>query len=161
MRAPALLLPALLLAAEGLNWQENLRPKLFCSMGSRDYTAFAGNLSAEDHFTRLLYTDFTADFEGGGPERPTVASVNTPLATTPRATAGGSSGGGGGDGGILLIGARNILYKLSASELRLTQTLHWPADDTARDTCVVKGKSRDLCQNFIVVMQQYSSDPTR
>ncbi len=171
--ANSLLLPALLLLAllalrvPGLSWQENLRPKLFCSMTPRDYTVFVGNLSAEDRFTGLLYTDFTADAEGESSSAASGPSINTPYSTL---APGGGGGGGKGEGasssasssgGLLLIGARNIVYKLSASELRLTQTLHWPADESARDTCVVKGKTKDACQNFIVVMQQYGSDPTR
>lgn len=156
----ALLLALLAWRAPGLSWQENLRPKLFCAMTPRDYTAFVGNLSAEDRFTRLLYTDFTDDDDRGGAAAG--ISINTPYST--RAPGGGAPGGGGGPpggGGMLLIGARNIVYKLSASELRLTQTLHWPAHESSRDTCAVKGKSREECQNFIVVMAQYSSDPSR
>ncbi len=153
----AVVLSLLAWVAPALDWQENIRPKLFCSMTPRDYTAFVGNLTAEDSFTRLLFTDFTADADrdlsssssASGP------SINTPYSTPP------SSSPASPSPGLLLIGARNMVYKLSAWELRLTQTLHWPAEETARETCVVKGKTRDDCQNFIVVMQQYESDPTR
>ncbi len=162
----ALLLLALLAPqAPGLSWQENLRPKLFCSMTPRDYTAFVGNLSAEDRFTGLLYTDFTAEAESASSSASEGPSINTPYSTL--APEGGGMGEEEGaassssSSSLLLIGARNIVYKLSASELRLTQTLHWPADESATDTCMVKGKTEDACQNFIVVMQQYDSDPTR
>lgn len=142
----------LLLASlvSGFNWQENLRPKLFCRMTPRDFTAFAGNLTAEDFFTGLFYTEFTSDPGTIAPPNPTfTSSLAPPISQS------------GGESGILLIGARNIVYKLSSSELRLTQTLHWPATTAARETCVVKGKDREMCQNFISVVQQFSDDPRR
>ncbi len=114
----------------GFNWQENLRPKLFCSMTARDYTAFVGNLTSADHFTGLFYTEATAEQ-------------------------------GDANGGTLLIGARNIMYKLSASELRLTQTLQWVSSDFDRESGSVKGKPKQRCQNFVKVIQQYSNDPNR
>lgn len=146
--------------ASGLNWQENLRPKLFCSMTPRDYTSFSGiNQTVKEHFTGLFYTDFTIDSDTGM-ETTSMPGLNSPrTGPGPKQPVGGPSGSG--DPGILLIGARNIVYKLLPSELRLTQTLKWPAEDTARDTCVVKGKTKDMCQNFVVVLQQFSQDPTR
>ena len=51
----------------------------------------------------------------------------------------------------LVVGARNILYKLSVDELRLKQTLTWKSVELDRDSCLVKGKictiafSRDFC----------------
>lgn len=134
-RPPQLVLPLLVFLAvagdelHGLNWQDNLRPKLFCSMTGRDYTAFVGNVTDDDHFTKLFYS--------------------------------GDGGGKRSDGGELLIGARNILYKLSAGELRLTQTLVWHSSDFDRESCIVKGKDRDRCQNYITVLQRYSDDPNR
>ena len=56
----------------------------------------------------------------------------------------------------LLVGARNILYKLEAHpELRLTQTMRWASLDKEVDNCLVKGKSHTDCQNYIKVLQQF------
>ena len=59
------------------------------------------------------------------------------------------------DQDILMVGARNILYKLSAEELRLTQTMQWHSLDQDRESCLVKGKSILECQNYIKVLQQF------
>ena len=101
-----------------LLFQDNLRPKLFCSMTPRDYTSFVGNLSAADAFTTLYYAESPDDAES-------------------------SSGKEGSKGGNLLIGARNIMYKLSAAELRLTQTLLWHSSDFDRESCSVKVRTRN------------------
>ena len=107
--------------------QDNLRPKLFCSMTPRDYTSFVGNLSAADAFTTLYYAESPDDGESGS---------------------GGK--GGGGKGGNLLIGARNIMYKLSAAELRLTQTLLWHSSDFDRESCSVKVRNHNgFCSNLM------------
>jgi len=58
-----------------------------------------------------------------------------------------------------MVGARNILYKLSAEELRLTQTLHWHSLDPDRESCLVKGKTLTECQNYIKVLHQYRVRP--
>ena len=166
MRLPFFLslFPCCLLA---VNWQENLRPKLFFSMSSRDYTAFIGNLSAPDHFTGMLYAE---DPDGGGggpadpptdPPRPSSPSINTPLSSPSPPSAPPPPPPSQTPPGMLLLAAKNLVYKLSSDELRLTQTLTWPASPAAVDTCRVKGKSRDACNNFIVVMQQYQDDPNR
>jgi len=171
--APKALLLALALwhlpsAAPGLRWQENLRPKLFCAMTPRDYVAFAGapppgagaNASGS-HFTALFYTDFTESSLGAGEGRSEAPSINTPYSTSSPSSGPAQTQVMAGGGGTLLIGARDIVYKLSVPELRLRQTLHWPASESARDTCVVKGKTPEMCRNFIVVVQQYDDDPTR
>ena len=108
------------------NWQENIRPKLFAKLNSRDYQSFSGTLknkspannasssstvsstsvagteSTQDFFTVMLYTHMTDE--------------------------------------ALVVGARNILYKLSVDELRLKQTLTWNSVELDRDSCLVKGK---------------------
>ena len=83
----------------------------------------------------------------------------------------------------LLVGARNILYKLSVDELRLKQTLTWHSLgkskksanlvilreinsqcsvlDMDRESCIVKGNDAEECQNYIKVLQQYNNDPDR
>ena len=55
----------------------------------------------------------------------------------------------------LLVGAKNILYKLNAQELRLTQTLRWNSLEKEIDNCLVKGKTISECQNYIKVLEQY------
>ena len=61
----------------------------------------------------------------------------------------------------LVVGARNILYKLSVDELRLRQTLIWNSVDSDRESCFIKGKNELECQNYIKVLQQYQNDPDR
>ena len=61
----------------------------------------------------------------------------------------------------LVVGARNILYKLSVDELRLKQTLTWNSVELDRDSCLVKGNNAEECQNYIKVLQQYENDPDR
>ena len=58
-------------------------------------------------------------------------------------------------GNNLLVGAKNILYKLNAQELRLTQTLRWSSLEPEIDNCLVKGKTLSECQNYIKVLEQY------
>ena len=58
-------------------------------------------------------------------------------------------------GDNLLVGAKNILYKLNAQELRLTQTLRCSSLEPEIDNCLVKGKTLVECQNYIKVLQQY------
>ena len=58
-------------------------------------------------------------------------------------------------GDNLLVGAKNILYKLNAQELRLTQTLRWNSLGPEIENCLVKGKTISECQNYIKVLQQY------
>ena len=112
------------------SWQENIRPKLYAKLNSRDYQSFSGTLkkaekneSVNDYFTVMLYTHMADE--------------------------------------ALLVGARNILYKLSVEELRLRQTLTWYSIELDRDSCLVKGKSAQECQNYIKVLQQYDQDPDR
>ena len=112
------------------SWQDNVRPKLYAKLNTRDYQSFSGTLktaekneSVNDYFTVMLYTHMADE--------------------------------------ALLVGAKNILYKLSVEELRLRQTLTWHSIDLDRDSCLVKGKSAQECQNYIKVLQQYEQDPDR
>ena len=129
------------------NWQENVRPKLFAQMTSRDYQSFVGN-------PQLVET--STDKTGGGkssnsPPKGTANNMtrllNQEYFTTMLYT--------NLDQDILMVGARNILYKLSAEELRLSQTLQWHSQDLDRESCLVKGKSILDCQNYIKVLQQF------
>jgi len=135
-----------LTTVQSSNWQENIRPKLFAKLNSRDYQSFSGTLknkspaannasssvsttpvsateSTQDYFTVMLYTHMTDE--------------------------------------ALVVGARNILYKLSVDELRLKQTLTWNSIELDRESCLVKGNDAEECQNYIKVLQQYENDPDR
>ncbi|XP_059082313.1 semaphorin-1A-like [Tigriopus californicus] len=63
------------------------------------------------------------------------------------------------DGVSLLIGARNVVYNLSLSDLseNVQQRISWPSIQRDRDLCLVKGKSEDECQNYIRVLAASSS----
>eukprot|EP00095_Tigriopus_kingsejongensis_P005690 maker-scaffold158_size296719-snap-gene-1.21 protein:Tk05690 transcript:maker-scaffold158_size296719-snap-gene-1.21-mRNA-1 annotation:"hypothetical protein DAPPUDRAFT_328717" len=63
------------------------------------------------------------------------------------------------DGISLLIGARNVVYNLSLSDLseNMNQRITWPSIQRDRDLCLVKGKSEDECQNYIRVLAPTSS----
>ena len=52
----------------------------------------------------------------------------------------------------LVVGARNILYKLSVDELRLKQTLTWNSVEQDRDSCLVKGKVASMRFHEIFVL---------
>lgn len=148
-----------------LNWQENLRPKLFFSMRPRDYSAFRGEArNGSSSFNLLFVPDFKAKSGGGGygggtrNTQPPTNSLNSPKAGSESAS---DRLPEAEDDAVLLIGAENVVYKLTASELRLTQTLRWHTTDSDRDSCLVKGKKRSACQNYISIIQQFSDDPHR
>ncbi|XP_041372969.1 semaphorin-5A-like [Gigantopelta aegis] len=52
----------------------------------------------------------------------------------------------------LLVGARNSIFRLSLSDLRVIQTAEWNADSAKTKLCVRKGFSKELCHNFIRVL---------
>ena len=54
----------------------------------------------------------------------------------------------------LVVGARNILYKLSVDELRLKQTLTWNSVELDRDSCLVKGKVSPMRFHEIFVLRK-------
>ena len=54
----------------------------------------------------------------------------------------------------LVVGARNILYKLSVDELRLKQTLTWNSVELDRDSCLVKGKVAPMRFHEIFVLTE-------
>ena len=56
---------------------------------------------------------------------------------------------------VLLVGARNILYKLDAQELQLNQVMRWDSLEKEVENCHVKGKQPYECQNYIKVLQQF------
>ena len=51
----------------------------------------------------------------------------------------------------LLVGARNVVYKLDTRDMREQQQLGWTATEQDRNVCLVKGKTENSCQNYIKV----------
>ena len=125
------------------NWQENVRPKLFAQMTSRDYQSFIGNPQLTDPSTDKSGGKSPAKSANNNMTRILNQEYFTMMLYTNL------------DQDILMVGARNILYKLSAEELRLSQTLQWHSLDQDRESCLVKGKSIIECQNYIKVLQQF------
>ena len=64
------------------------------------------------------------------------------------------------NGNSILIGARNIVYNLSLDEMteNREQRVEWYPSDHHRDTCLVKGKSENDCQNYIRVLARVSDE---
>lgn len=126
-------------SASSSNWQENIRPKLFAKLSQRDFQSFSGTIRSN----------------GGGDANESTSS-STPINDffslmlythmTDEA---------------LVVGARNIVYKLTVDELRLKQTLSWDSLEVDRDTCTVKGKTLNECQNYIKVLLQYQNEPNQ
>jgi len=65
------------------------------------------------------------------------------------------------DGQSLLVGGRNVLYKLGVDDLKLEMSLEWTASEQDKSVCVVKGKSEDFCQNYVKVLKKYENDSGR
>jgi len=61
----------------------------------------------------------------------------------------------------ILVGARNIMYKLNVPELQVKQKLEWNASEQDKSVCVVKGKSDISCQNYIKVLKKFDNDEGR
>lgn len=60
------------------------------------------------------------------------------------------------DGENLLVGARNMVYNVSISTLQLQKKLEWFSNETDVGMCNLKGKSREVCQNYIRVLAKKS-----
>lgn len=129
------------------SWQENVRPKLFAQLTPRDYQSFVGNPQLTEGDAPGAKT--AAKNPGNNLTNLLTQEYFTTMLYTNL------------DQDILLIGARNILYKLNAEELRLTQTLQWLSPDLDRESCLVKGKNILECQNYVKVLQQFKDDPDR
>ena len=61
----------------------------------------------------------------------------------------------------MLVGGRNVLYKLGVDDLKLEMSLEWTASEQDKSVCVVKGKSEDFCQNYVKVLKKYENDSGR
>lgn len=64
------------------------------------------------------------------------------------------------DGNSLLIGARNVVYNLTLSDLteNTEMRISWNPRDRDRELCLVKGKSGDDCNNYIRVLARTHSE---
>ena len=65
------------------------------------------------------------------------------------------------DGSHLLVGGRNIVYKLGLADLLVQKSLEWSASEQDRSVCLVKGKSEASCQNYIKVLKKYTTEAGR
>uniref|UniRef100_A0A8C1J3S0 Sema domain-containing protein n=1 Tax=Cyprinus carpio TaxID=7962 RepID=A0A8C1J3S0_CYPCA len=52
----------------------------------------------------------------------------------------------------LIVGARNHLFRLSLSNISLLQATEWGVDESTRRSCQSKGKTEDVCQNYVRVL---------
>ncbi|XP_064474458.1 semaphorin-1A-like isoform X2 [Ornithodoros turicata] len=62
------------------------------------------------------------------------------------------------DGENLLVGARNMVYNISLSTLELRKKLEWFSQDHDIMMCNLKGKSKEVCQNYIRVLAKKSDN---
>jgi len=64
------------------------------------------------------------------------------------------------DGPALYVGGTNTIYILSSRDLKEHEKLriHWPPDTEAYDLCIMKGKSKIQCQNYIRVVAKTDKD---
>ena len=64
------------------------------------------------------------------------------------------------DGNSLLIGARNVVFNISLSDLseNRDQRIEWSSRHRDTELCLVKGKSEDECNNYIRVLAKQSND---
>lgn len=60
------------------------------------------------------------------------------------------------DGEYLLIGARNAVYNFSLKSFKPSYKLDWISAEHTKETCIMKGKSEEVCQNFIRVLLKKS-----
>ncbi|KAG5845786.1 hypothetical protein ANANG_G00142900 [Anguilla anguilla] len=57
----------------------------------------------------------------------------------------------------LFIGGRNALYSLSLEQINTdSQEIHWPCTAAQEDECLMKGREKSECANYIKVLHQYN-----
>ncbi|EGT38378.1 hypothetical protein CAEBREN_28508 [Caenorhabditis brenneri] len=61
------------------------------------------------------------------------------------------------DGDSLLVGARNAVYNLSLSTLSVNHKIDWKPPAEHIEECIMKGKSKTDCQNYIRVLARKSA----
>ncbi|RZC38554.1 semaphorin-5A, partial [Asbolus verrucosus] len=52
----------------------------------------------------------------------------------------------------LLVGARDVLFRLSLPKLELLESVEWPAPNDKRTQCINKGQSDEFCHNYIKIL---------
>ncbi|XP_054160693.1 semaphorin-1A-like [Oppia nitens] len=62
------------------------------------------------------------------------------------------------DGDSVLVGATNIVYNISLLTLNENKRLQWYSSDDDIKMCKYKGKSDELCQNYIRVLSKRSAN---
>jgi len=65
------------------------------------------------------------------------------------------------DGAHLLVGSRNVVFKLGLADLSVRKKLNWSASEQDKSVCLVKGKSEASCQNYIKVLKKYEEEDGR
>ncbi|CAI5439518.1 unnamed protein product [Caenorhabditis angaria] len=61
------------------------------------------------------------------------------------------------DGDSLLVGARNAVYNLSLASLVVNHKIDWKPPSDSIEECIMKGKSKTECQNYIRVLARKSA----
>uniref|UniRef100_A0A915B0J3 Sema domain-containing protein n=2 Tax=Parascaris univalens TaxID=6257 RepID=A0A915B0J3_PARUN len=56
------------------------------------------------------------------------------------------------DGEYLLIGARDVVYNISIGTFAEIQSIKWPSKQSVVNECLMKGKPKDACHNFVRVL---------
>ncbi|OQR72190.1 semaphorin-1A-like [Tropilaelaps mercedesae] len=62
------------------------------------------------------------------------------------------------DGDSLLIGAKNMVYNVSAATLSVRRRLEWRPSESDVKMCILKGKSETACHNYIRVIAKKAHD---
>ncbi|OQR75312.1 semaphorin-1A-like, partial [Tropilaelaps mercedesae] len=62
------------------------------------------------------------------------------------------------DGDFLLIGAKNMVYNVSAATLSVRRRLEWRPSESDVKMCRLKGKSETACHNYIRVIAKKAHD---
>ncbi|XP_064215610.1 semaphorin-5B [Tribolium castaneum] len=52
----------------------------------------------------------------------------------------------------VLVGARDVLFRLSLTKLELLESAEWPASTDKRIECINKGQSDEFCHNYIKIL---------
>jgi semaphorin 5 len=52
----------------------------------------------------------------------------------------------------VLVGARDVLFRLSLPKLELLESAEWPASNGKRNQCINKGQSDEFCHNYIKIL---------
>ncbi|XP_067131196.1 semaphorin-1A-like isoform X2 [Centruroides vittatus] len=58
----------------------------------------------------------------------------------------------------VIIGGRNNIYKMNIEELKPVKNLHWPSNKNDTNLCLIKGKSKEECQNYLRIYGTVSNN---